>query len=103
MGLSPETERALDMCYDAIATPQLWTAALDNLVHSPGDHACKVLPHAISQRPFGVGSSSQALENRRAVASKPGFSEESTEPHPPFGGMRNFRKSRNFVLRAIVN
>ena len=86
MGLSPDTERALDICYDAIATPQRWTAALDNLVHLPGAHACQVLPHAISQRPFRVVSSSRALANRRAVGAKPGFSEGSTEPHPPFGG-----------------
>lgn len=53
MGLSPETERALSMCYDAIAAPQLWLGALDNLAHSMGAHACQILPHVISQRSIG--------------------------------------------------
>ena len=53
MGLSPEIERALDMCYDAIAAPQLWMGALDNLAHSMGAHACQILPHVISQRSIG--------------------------------------------------
>ncbi len=60
MGLSPETDRALEMCYDAIASPQLWTGALDHLAHSMGAHACQVLPHVISQRPFGVVRSTGA-------------------------------------------
>lgn len=60
MGLSPETERALDMCYDAIAAPKLWTAALDNLSHSLGANACQILPHEVSQRSVGVVRSSQA-------------------------------------------
>jgi DNA-binding CsgD family transcriptional regulator/PAS domain-containing protein len=60
VGLSPETERALDMCYDAIAAPQLWTGALDNLAHSLGAHACQILPHVISQRSFGVVRSTRA-------------------------------------------
>ncbi len=53
MNLSPETERAVEMCYDAIAVPQQWTGALDNLAHSLGADACQVMPHVISQRPFG--------------------------------------------------
>ena len=61
MGLSPETERALDMCYDAIAAPQLWTEALDNLAHSLGAYACQILPNVISQRPFGVVRSTGGL------------------------------------------
>ena len=60
MGLSPETERALDMCYDSIAAPQLWTEALDNLAHSLGACACQILPHEISQRPLGQVRSSHA-------------------------------------------
>ena len=60
MGLSPETERALDMCYDSIAAPQLWTGALDNLAHSLGARACQILPHEISQRPLGQVRSSHA-------------------------------------------
>jgi DNA-binding CsgD family transcriptional regulator len=54
VGLSPETERALDMCYDAIAAPQLWTEALDNLAHSMDAFACQILPNVISQRSFGA-------------------------------------------------
>jgi DNA-binding CsgD family transcriptional regulator len=54
VGLSPETERALDMCYDAIAAPQLWTEALDNLAHSMDAYACQILPNVISQRSFGA-------------------------------------------------
>ena len=34
MNLSPKTERAMELCYDLIAAPQLWTDALDNLAHS---------------------------------------------------------------------
>jgi DNA-binding CsgD family transcriptional regulator len=60
VGLSPETERALDMCYDSIAAPQLWTGALDNLAHSLGAHACQILPHVVSQRSFGVVRSTRA-------------------------------------------
>lgn len=60
MALSADTERAIELCYDAITAPQLWTAALDNLAHSVGAHACQILPHEISQRPFGVVRSSRA-------------------------------------------
>ena len=61
VGLSPETERALDMCYNAITAPQLWIEALDNLAHSLGAYACQILPNAVSQRPFGVVRSTGGL------------------------------------------
>jgi len=60
VGLSPETERAVELCYDAIAAPQLWTGALDNLAHSLGAQACQILPHVISQRSIGVVRSTRA-------------------------------------------
>ena len=60
MVLSADTQRAIELCYDAITTPQLWTAALDNLAHSLGAAACQVLPHELSQRPFGQVRSSHA-------------------------------------------
>ncbi len=60
MNLSPKTERAIDLCYDSIAAPQLWAGALDNLAHSLGAAACQILPHELSQRPFGQVRSSHA-------------------------------------------
>ena len=60
MVLSSDTERAIELCYDAIATPSLWVAALDSLAHSLGAHACQVMPHVISQRPFGMVRSTGA-------------------------------------------
>ena len=60
MNLSPQTERALELCYDSIAAPQLWTCALDNLAHSLGAAACQILPHELSQRPLGQVRSSHA-------------------------------------------
>ena len=60
MNLSPKTERAIELCYDSIAAPQLWTGALDNLAHSLGAAACQILPHEISQRPLGQIRSSHA-------------------------------------------
>ena len=53
MGLSQKTERALELCYDAIAAPQLWTGALDNLAHSLGAHACQILSQ-LRHRPFEI-------------------------------------------------
>ena len=60
MNLSPEIERAMELCYDSIAAPQLWTGALDNLAHSLGAAACQILPHELSQRPLGQVRSSHA-------------------------------------------
>lgn len=58
MTLSPETERAIESCYDAIVMPSRWTGALDDLAHSLGATACIILPHEISDRQFGVVRSS---------------------------------------------
>lgn len=60
MNLSPKTEHAIELCYDSIVAPRLWTDALDNLAHSLGAVACKVLPHELSQRPLGQLHSSHA-------------------------------------------
>jgi DNA-binding CsgD family transcriptional regulator/PAS domain-containing protein len=60
VSLSLETERAIELCYDSIAAPQLWTGALDNLAHSLGAAACQILPHELSQRPLGQVRSSHA-------------------------------------------
>jgi DNA-binding CsgD family transcriptional regulator/PAS domain-containing protein len=60
VNLSPKTERAIELCYDSIAAPQLWTGALDNLAHSLGAAACQILPHELSQRPLGEVRSSHA-------------------------------------------
>ncbi len=57
MDLPPGTERAIQLCYDAIAAPQGWTAALDELAHSLGAQACMILPHEVNDRDFGVVSS----------------------------------------------
>ncbi len=59
MGLSPDTERAIQLCYDAIATPGQWTSALDDLAHSIGARACMILPHEISDRNRGVVGSTE--------------------------------------------
>ena len=64
MNLSPQTERAIELCYDSIAAPQLWTGALDNLAHSLGAAACVIQPHELSQRPFGQVRSSHAWRIR---------------------------------------
>ena len=48
MPLSPKTERAIELCYDAITRPEGWTAALDDLAHSIGARACLILPHDVS-------------------------------------------------------
>lgn len=61
MGLSPDTERALELCYDAIMTPGRWTAALDDLAHSLDATACLILPHEVSDRQFGVVRSTGML------------------------------------------
>lgn len=53
MGLSPKTERALESCYDAIASPGRWHSALDDLAYSIGASACVILPHEVSDRQFG--------------------------------------------------
>lgn len=58
MNLSPKTERAMELCYDSIAAPQLWTGALDNLAHSLGAAACVIQPHEITDSPFGQVRSS---------------------------------------------
>lgn len=60
MSLSPKIEHAIELCYDSIAAPQLWTGALDNLAHSLGAAACQIQPHELSQRPFGRVRSSHA-------------------------------------------
>ncbi len=60
MNLSPKTEHAIELCYDSIVAPRLWTGALDNLAHSLGAVACQILPHELSQRPFGQVRSSHA-------------------------------------------
>jgi DNA-binding CsgD family transcriptional regulator len=60
VNLSPQTERAIELCYDSIAAPQLWTDALDNLAHSLGATACQIQPHELAQRPFGRVRSSHA-------------------------------------------
>ena len=54
MALSSDTERAIELCYDAITTPALWVGALDSLAHSLGAHACQILPHDVTDREFGV-------------------------------------------------
>lgn len=64
VNLSPKTERALELCYDSIAAPQLWTGALDNLAHSLGAAACVIQPHELSERPFGQVRSSHAWRIR---------------------------------------
>jgi DNA-binding CsgD family transcriptional regulator len=63
MGLSPDTERAIESCYDAIAMPDRWASALDNLAYSIGATACMILPHEISDRQFGVVCSSGMARN----------------------------------------
>jgi DNA-binding CsgD family transcriptional regulator len=60
VNLSPKTERAMELCYDSIAAPQLWTGALDNLAHSLGAVACQIQPHEVSHQPFGRVRSSHA-------------------------------------------
>lgn len=60
MNLSPKTERAIELCYDSIAAPKLWTDALDNLAHSLGAAACQIQPHELSQRRIGRVRSSHA-------------------------------------------
>ncbi len=57
MSLSPETERALESCYDAITRPSGWTAALDDLAHAMGAHACLILQHEFSGGDVFVRSS----------------------------------------------
>lgn len=54
MALSQVTERALESCYDAIATPGRWASALDDLAYSIGATACGILPHDVCDRQFGV-------------------------------------------------
>lgn len=59
MALSDATERALESCFEAIVAPDRWAAALDNLAHSIGAHACLILPHEIADRQFGVVGSTE--------------------------------------------
>lgn len=62
MALSPHTERAIELCYDAIVMPDRWMGALDSLAHSLGAHACLILPHEVSDRQFGVVGSTGILK-----------------------------------------
>lgn len=59
MALSPHTERALELCSDAIVFPERWVSALDELAHSLGAKACLILPHEVTDRDFGVVGSSE--------------------------------------------
>jgi DNA-binding CsgD family transcriptional regulator len=59
MSLSPATERALELCYEAITWPNRWTAALDDLAHAMGARACLILPHDVNDRQYGVVGSSE--------------------------------------------
>jgi DNA-binding CsgD family transcriptional regulator len=56
--LSPEVEDALAVCYDAIASPETWATALDELSHSLGATACQILPYDAAQHQFGILQSS---------------------------------------------
>jgi DNA-binding CsgD family transcriptional regulator len=58
MALSPETEIAVEACYEAIAVPGKWTGALDDLAHSLGARACQIMPHEVADRWFGMVRSS---------------------------------------------
>lgn len=60
MVLSPNIERAIDRCYDAIITPALWAEALDELAHALGANACQILLHEVSERQFGHIQSASA-------------------------------------------
>jgi DNA-binding CsgD family transcriptional regulator len=60
LNLSPKTEHAIELCYNSIVAPQLWTDALDNLAHSLGAAACQIQPHELSQRRIGRVRSSHA-------------------------------------------
>lgn len=59
MALSLDTEHALESCYDAIASPRLWTSALDDLAHSIGARSCMILPHEVNDRNYGVVGSTE--------------------------------------------
>ena len=61
MSLSPETERAIESCYDAITNPRGWTAALDDLAHAMGAHACLILQHEFSGGQVFVRSSGTGI------------------------------------------
>ncbi len=54
MTLSPDTRKAIDLCYDAIVVPCLWPDALERLALSLDAHACQIIPHEVSERSFGV-------------------------------------------------
>ena len=58
MGLTSETQRAIEGCYDAVTAPELWAGALDGLAYSLGAKSCQILPHDYSERPFGLVRSS---------------------------------------------
>lgn len=59
MALSQETERAIDLCYDAIVAPERWAKALDCLAFSLGAEACRLLPHDPVERPPTLPQSTQ--------------------------------------------
>lgn len=62
MVLDQATERALELCYDAITWPDRWTAALDSLAHAMGASACMILPHDVNGRQTGVVRSSETYK-----------------------------------------
>ena len=59
MVLSPQTEHALELCSDAVVSPDTWVSALDELAHSLKARACLILPHDVADRDFGIVGSSE--------------------------------------------
>ncbi len=47
--LDPRIETALDLCYEAVAEPQLWTAALDGLSAAAGAAAAMFYPKDVNE------------------------------------------------------
>ncbi len=57
--LSERQERAIDGCYDAIAMPELWPAALDELASSLGAAAAMFFPKDFDQDSIRIPSSTR--------------------------------------------